>query len=288
VPLHAALQERLSPQALLSIPWKGENASGHLLVLDKPRMNADDLMLAEITAQGIAARFDHHFFLRQLQQAAALEERVRLSRDLHDGLLQSLTGAALQLETVQRLLEADPQTARQRLLEVQHLIAGEQRDLRTQVQQLKPLAGDLSAEPFELNARIEELAERIRTQWKVSVEVGITPSISRIKGGVGREIYFLVHEGLINAVRHSGASDINAELLFTADGVRIVITDNGHGFPFNGFYDNDALFAMKRGPVTLKERTASLGGTLSIDSQSSGSRLDIALPLAAPGGRDAH
>src|SRR2546426_11852539 len=80
--------------------------------------------------RSLSESLDSLLLARRLRQAAATEERVRLSPDLHDGVLQSLTGAALKLETAQRLLDKQPAAARQRPAENHHLIAHEQRDLR--------------------------------------------------------------------------------------------------------------------------------------------------------------
>ena len=284
VPLHPELQERFSIGAVIASRVTGEKIKGYLLALDKKLMTADDLALGGIVAHEVAARLDHFLLFEQLQRAAALDERIRLARDLHDGLLQTLSGAALQLETVQRLMEAEPQTARQRIQEIQRLLATEQRDLRTHISELRPFSTRRVAEDYELTTRLAELAERIRQQWELSVEITTLPPAPRISRSVAREIYFVVHESLFNAVRHAGASALRAELSFDEDRLHIMVADDGHGFPFRGRYDQDALFEMKRGPVTLKERIAALRGTLSIDSQETGARLDIILPLTEYGG----
>jgi signal transduction histidine kinase len=56
------------------------------------------------------------------------------------------------------------------------------------------------------------------------------------------------------------------------------VTDNGRGFPFQGEYDHATLTALQLGPVMLKERVESIGGTLAIHSTPAGARLDIKLP----------
>jgi signal transduction histidine kinase len=61
-----------------------------------------------------------------------------------------------------------------------------------------------------------------------------------------------------------------------------MVADDGHGFPFRGRYDHAALVEARLGPASLRDRAASLGGTLTIDSEGSGSRLEIALPLSQP------
>jgi signal transduction histidine kinase len=223
--------------------------------------------------------------LQQLRDAAAAEERVRLARDLHDGVLQSLTAAALNLETAQRLVDADPQGARERLRDIQGVIAAEQRDLRTHIEQLKPPYSRGPHVNEDLAGRFRELAGQIERQWSTRIEMDLGAQAERFPAGITQHLYFILHEALINAARHARASCIRAEIgLEAPDRLRIVVADDGCGFPFHGRHDHAALNAMKAGPVTLRERIASLGGSLTIDSSSAGSRLEITLPLPGKGG----
>jgi len=283
-PLHPQLQARFNARTVLGLRMHGKEHEGYIFAFDRSRISADDLVLGEIVVRELVTRLDQFSLLKQLQAAAAIEERIRLARDLHDGLLQFLTGAALQLETVHRLMEADPETARQRLLEIQRLIAAEQRDLRSQIRELKPSPPNLPEMDFELAIRLEELAERVKRHWGLRVEVNLKRLEPRIPRTLAQEIYFIIHESLINAARHAKASAVRAELAVEDNGVRILIADNGRGFPFRGRYDYGDLTKMNLGPVTLKERIASLGGSLAIDSSDTGTRLEITLPLAENGG----
>lgn len=283
-PLDPELQKRFSISAVLASRLDSENLSGYLLMLDKAMMTNDDLILCGIVAHEVESRLDHYYLLKQLQQAAASGERVRLARDLHDGVLQSLTGATLQLETVQRLIESDPEAARLRIKELQQQLSNEQMDLRTQIRELRPFIHESSTEDFSLAARLAELTERIRRQWGLTVEMPLPPRTPDISRSMAREVYFVIHEALINAVRHSGATFLKAELGFTENLAHITIRDDGNGFSFHGRYDLDQLSAMKRGPVTLRERIAALQGTLIIDSKETGASLEISLPLTGFGG----
>jgi signal transduction histidine kinase len=283
-PLNRAFQDRFGVHAVLSLSMEGEGLKGRLFVLDKKGMTTDDLVLGKIVAQDMVTQMDYFYMLRQLQQAATAEERTRLARDLHDGLLQSLTGAALQLETAHRLVEKDPETARQRLLEIQQLIAAEQRDLRTHIRELKPSTPGPAGVDSSLGARLQELAERIKRHWGLRVIVNLEHLEKPIPLPLVQEIYFIVHESLINAARHAGASAVQVDFAVEDNRVRIMVSDNGRGFPFRGHYDHAALTKMNLGPVTLKERIASLGGSLAIDSTDSGARLEIILPLTGRGG----
>ncbi|MGH7612636.1 MAG: sensor histidine kinase, partial [Gemmatimonadales bacterium] len=169
-PIHPDLRSRFAIGAVLCVPLRGECLEGHLFALGKPRMTGDDLLLGEVVAHQVASSMDQSLLLRRLRQAAAAEERNRLSRDLHDGVLQSLTGAALQLETVQRLWDTEPRAARDRLAAVQQLIADEQRDLRFFIRDSK-LAPVVPAGAAGLDAGLRELVHRLAGIWGVRVDL---------------------------------------------------------------------------------------------------------------------
>lgn len=282
-PLHPELQARFAAGPVLSLRLQGQVVRGRLFCLDKSGMTADDLVLGEIVARQVATRMDHFYLLQRLQQAGATEERIRLARQLHDGVLQSLTGAALQLQTLGPLLEADRQAAHDRLLEIQRLLAEEQRDLRFFIQELKPAPLGLSGADSSLTARLNELGERIERHWGLRVELAVEPSLTPISETLLREIYLIVHEALVNAARHAQASAARVGVSMRDNRMQIIVADNGRGFRFRGHYDHATLADMKLGPVTLKERIVALRGSLAIESSESGARLEITLPLAPPG-----
>jgi signal transduction histidine kinase len=278
VPLDEGFVKRFAVTSVCVSRLQGKEISGHLFTLDKKQLTSDDLVLGEIVAHEIATRLDHNLLLRQLQHSAANEERIRLSRDLHDGLLQSLTACNLQLEAAQRLLQTDPQAAREYMNRIQQLLSSEQRDLRVQINDLKPLGSSLPGE-FGLLKRLHDLAERIRSQWNISCSITTPATIPRLPRSTAREIYFVIHEALINAAKHAEASHLQADLSFSTEWAHIKITDDGSGFAFHGSYDQDQLADLKRGPVILRERVNALNGRLLIESRENGARLDITLPL---------
>ena len=277
-PIHPALRSRFAIGAVLCFPLHGECLEGHLFALDKPRMTGDDLLLGEVVAHQVASSMDQSLLSRRLRQAAAAEERNRLSRDLHDGVLQSLTGAALQLETVQRLWDSEPRTARDRLAVVQQLIADEQRDLRFFIRDSKLAPVVLAAGAAGLDAGLRELVHRLAAIWGLRVELKLGRLDAPLPEALANAICLIVQEALVNAGRHAAASEVSVAIGAENGRVQIVVTDNGHGFPFQGEYDHATLTALQIGPVMLKERVESLGGTLAIGSTPAGARLDIKLP----------
>jgi signal transduction histidine kinase len=283
VPLHRDLLTRFAMRAVLSMHLCGETFHGRLFFLDKRSLTSDDLVLGAIVAHQVTADLDQFYLSRQLQHAAVADERIRLARDLHDGLLQSLTGAALQLETVQHLITEDPQTARQRLLAIQQLMTDEQRQLRSFVRDLEPSSLNPAEPECLLDARLREVSERIERQWGLHVSLSIKSAEKSIPRAQAFQIQHIVNEALVNAARHAHASAVCVELEVQDSQVHITVVDNGRGFPFQGRYDLPTLTDLKAGPRTLKERISSLAGSLTIDSTAAGARLEVCLPLALPG-----
>jgi signal transduction histidine kinase len=284
MPLHPGLQAQFAVGAVLSSALRGTTFAGRLFFLDMGPPTADDLALADLIAHRVVANLDQFYLSWQWQQAAVTEERRRLARNLHDGVLQSLTGISLQLTTVQRLLDGDLQTAREHLQEIQHVIADEQRHIRFLVRELKSTSRDAPESEFGLTSLLHRVRQQIERQWGLRVDLKVKLLEPQMPTALAYEIYYVVHEALVNAARHAHASIVQVELTAQSDHVQITVCDNGHGFPFYGHYDLPALTDLQLGPVMLKERVASLGGALTVDSSTAGARLDIRLPLLPPGG----
>ena len=275
-PLGEAVLSRFTPRSILSAPLRGDVVRGRFFAFDTPEPTIDDLVLTRVAAGLIAARLAQTHFVERLRDGAVAEERMRLARNLHDWLLQSLTGASLQLEVARRALgEAHP--ADDRLVKVQELLETDQRELRVFISQLRPSHRDGGATP-NLHSRLASLAERFRRQWNVTVDVAMTPPVPIIPEGLAGEIYGLVSEAVANAAKHAMARQIVARVEIDPEDVVMSIDDDGRGFPFLGIYTLEELNEQKRGPVTLKERVESLSGSLSLYSTGEGSRIEIRIP----------
>ena len=276
--LHPLLQERFSATSVLSIRLEGETARGRLFWFDKPGMTSDDLVLGEIVARQVANRLDRFYLLRELAERAVVEERVRMGRDLHDGALHALAGVALELENLVRTPVVELADWRGRLQQVQSALETEQRALRMMITHLRS-RGDLGPPRASLSVRLKDLVERLERQRGLRVEWSAT-DVDALQNERAEEVYFLIHEALVNAARHSGASVLRLEVALGDGRVTIVVADNGHGFPFKGRYDLVTLTALHVGPATLKERVAQLDGSLTVDSTERGTRLEISLSAA--------
>jgi signal transduction histidine kinase len=205
---------------------------------------------------------------------------------LHDGVLQSLAVITLQLQQVQDALAGNAPTASTHLREIQRLIADEQRDLRCLVGELRSSVPGFSKPDLRLAVRLEMLRQEVERMWGLRVVCHVKPPALRLPTELAYDIYYIVREALLNAARHARASAIKLELAKQKDHVQITVSDNGRGFPFQGHYTLTALTDLQLGPLTLKERVVSLGGSLTLNSSEAGAHLDICLPFRPP--RDQH
>ena len=285
-PLNRELEKLFNVKSVLSVSVLGEKLNGRLFFLDKCSLTSKDLIMADVVAGQVAARLDACYLLRRLHQASALEERMRLSRDLHDGVLQTLAAAGLQLQAALQGLEENPETARAQLEGIQDIIVKEQRNLRSFIGELKltlaPTGRDVNLENL-----LGQVIKTVEQGWGLSVDLRVNGVDLEIDGlgwqvpTLAHEISHIVREGLVNAARHGYASAARVELVLEDRQLRINISDNGHGFPSCGYHDHASIAATGLGPATIKGRVASLGGRLDIFSSDSGSRLEVTLPLSA-------
>ena len=179
-----------------------------------------------------------------------------------------------------------PEVAQERLWEIELLLAAEHRELRFFIEELKPAPLGIIGGDSNLDAALGGLAERIDRHWGLGVELKTDRlGEARIPGDLAKEIYHIVREALVNVVRHASASKVRADVGADGGQVRVSVVDDGRGFPFQGHYDHAALTELNLGPVSLRERIASLGGTLAIKSAETGTCLQITLPFVRPEGR---
>jgi signal transduction histidine kinase len=281
-PIDPAFERWLAPGVTLSVPLPGDALAGRLFFVGRADTTLDDLLVAEIVAGIVAARLDAFYLSEQLRQSAASEERIRVARDLHDGVLQSFTGIALRLAAIRRQMSTDCVGAEASLEDVQRVLASEQRDVRFLIQELRPSV--YSTDELPLGVRLAELAQRMEREWDLRVRVEFEPA-DRIPPSVEREVFHIVREALVNAARHGGASTAHVQIApaVTAEaaGVAILITDNGRGFGFSGRYSTEQLTQMGIGPKTLTERVLAMNGTLVLESGPAGAHLHVLLPAAA-------
>lgn len=257
-----------------------EHLRGRVFFSGVPSTTADILPLAEVVAREVGNSLEQLHMHDRLQQIAIREDRIRVARDLHDGVLQSLTGIRLQLQTL-AVEHGAPSSLSDRLLAVERALAIEQRELRRFIEDLKPI--DTRADDDDGVARmVEELRTRLVEEWQTPILVRVSPPGLTVPAPIYPTLRLMIREAVINAVKHGHPSRVTIDVQRDDDAVlHVVIADDGRGFPFRGRLSHDELVASNAGPVSLRERVAAAGGTLTVESEPSGSRVEIVLPVNA-------
>ncbi len=269
------------PLGSASAAFAVEHLRGRVLFFGIPGTPADIMPLAEIVAREVGNSLEQLYLHDRLQQIAIREDRIRLARDLHDGVLQSLTGIRLQLQAL-AVEHGAPSSISDRLLAVERAIAIEQRELRMFIEDLKPITSR-GLSPAGLEGMLEELRARLAAEWQTPIVVRVSPPGLAILAPAEDTLRLMVREAVINALKHAHPSRVSIDVQphgpYT---LRVVVSDDGRGFPFRGRLEHDALVASNAGPVSLRERVASAGGTLAVESSAAGSRVEIVLPAIQP------
>jgi signal transduction histidine kinase len=253
-------------------------AVGNLYLTDKRRaseFSAADQRLVELFARHAGIAIDNAHLHAQAGRLAVAEERDRIGRDLHDGIIQSLYAVGLSLEDVPDLMVEAPDEATGRVDTAIESINLAIRDIRNFIYGLRPEAVDGT----QVAAGLAALAEEVRHGGLVDVVAELDPAADPgLDAAGGAELLNLVREALSNAVRHGHARRISIELSGTAAGSTLEIVDDGDGF-------DPALEvgAAHHGLANMRARAATIGGRLDIRSApGDGTRVIVELPRSAP------
>jgi signal transduction histidine kinase len=208
-----------------------------------------------------------------------------VARDLHDSVLQSLTGVSLQLTTLPKVIERDPIEFRERINQIADIILGAQTELRRFIDNLHPERkhGPGAVVRIRLQERLAALAQRFWQQWRLTVVPQVEPMAQVLSAHLQSEIYALASETVANAAKHANAARVDLAVRVESNFVVVEARDDGKGFPFHGRFTLDDLVASRRGPVTLKDRVTSLRGDMVIESSPKGARIELRIPISALG-----
>ena len=245
---------------------------------DAARLAVFVMVALATTSISQARRRAEEALARRVREAAIQEDRLRVSRDLHDGILQALTGIRLELQAIAD--DDQPSATRDRLLALERALAIEQRELRLLIGGLKPAS--IVSEPVgPLAVRLEELCGRLSTEWRAPISVAVDPVTLVLSSVVKQVVVFMVHEAVVNALKHAHPSRVSVSVRARAGGLEIVVRDDGRGFAFRGKLDHEMLVAEDAGPASLRHRVHDMGGRMAIESTPSGSTVAMTLPASA-------
>ncbi|MCZ7569873.1 MAG: GAF domain-containing sensor histidine kinase [Ardenticatenaceae bacterium] len=206
-------------------------------------------------ANQAAAAIENARLYEQAQSLAALEERQRLARELHDSVSQALYGIALGTRTARTLFQRNETGVAEVLDYVASLAAAGMAEIRALIFELRPE----SLETEGLVAAVTKQAAALQARHRIVVETEL-PIEPEVPIAVKEVLYRVAQEALHNTVKHAQARCVQLALRQTAEGTVLDVRDDGVGFDPNG------SFPGHLGLKSMHERTARLGGTFAIDS----------------------
>jgi signal transduction histidine kinase len=271
-------REEFGARALLAVTIEGGGRpAGRVLLLNpRDRFTHGDLRWFEQIVRQIGPPLENVFLLRSLRARAVESERSRISRDLHDGILQTLLSLNIQLDVLRRKVPQTPDLASAELANLQKTVQQESEELRRMVTDLRPLR----VESADMRELMLGFAERFRNESGLGLDLFIEDRNLRLPDRICRELFQIYRESLHNIKKHANASHVVVKLGQDEVKVFLVVDDNGRGFSFAGRFTSEELDRLRLGPISIKERTRSVGGTLTVESNPGhGARLSIEIPL---------
>jgi len=274
-------QQEFSIKNFISVAFDQEGrAAGRLFLLNRrpgqPMFTKEDLAWFERISSHISAALENVFLLRHLRARAIESERSRISRDLHDGILQTLLSIEIQIDVLRRKVSTHPEQVETGLAGLQQTVRNEGAELRHMVTDLRPLRVQ-SADLVDL---MRGFAERFRNESTLALDLLVDSVDLRAPDRVCREIFQIYREALNNIKKHAKASHVVVKLSQDDSRLTLVVDDNGEGFSFAGRFTGDELDRLRLGPISIKERTRTVGGVLTVESNPGhGARLTIEVPL---------
>ncbi len=208
------------------------------------------------------------------QFSLLLAERTRLSREIHDTVLQGLIGVGLQCDAIARQLEVTPLAVTgERLLGVRRDAEEFVREARQSISNLrspKPQAGNLIS-------ALRQAGERATAGHSISFDMTVTGTPTGRWADAEEQLYRIAQEALANAVRHSQARQVHLELCHEPTAIVLRVIDDGRGFDVETVVDGNGHCGL----LSMKERAEAVAGSLTItSSEGRGAQIEAVVPIS--------
>ena len=245
--------------------------------LGAAEFSEDDQAMVEMFALHAGIAIENARLHDQVGRLAIVDERDRISRDLHDSVIQAIYAQTLALDDVPELVRSEPDEAARRVDEAIDALHAVIRDIRNFIFGLRPAL----LESGSLTDGLAHLATELRRNGAVDVSLSVPDEAAATEGlpiEVVAELLAVTREALSNVARHAAATRASVDLAATPRELRLELSDNGHGF--------DAGRAADRGHhglANMRARVEGLAGRFEVTSgPESGTRIIISLPRADP------
>jgi signal transduction histidine kinase len=265
-------------RSFLGVPVRSKGVSvGNLYLTNKQGARAfseADQRLVEMFALHAGIALENARLHEEVGRLAVVEDRHRISQDLHDGIIQSLYAVALSLDDVPEILAEDETEGTARVDRAIDSIHQAIRDIRNFILGLEPELLDGA----DLGDGLRALSAEFHLGSVADLELHIDEPIPTLPPGAAAHLLAIAREALSNVARHSGATRVRLHLGHHDGTLNLIIGDNGRGFD-----PSAARSEEHHGLINLRARADSLGGTLAVLSESgAGTSIEVSMPLAHP------
>jgi|GEM_PF-4839126 len=253
----------------------GEERIGYLTIHDGRRdsYTVQEKQLAQALAHQVTLALVLARLTERGQQAAILEERNRMAREIHDTLAQNLAGIALQLEVAEDDLSANPEGLGPRLARAKALAREAHAEARRSVWALR--SGSL--EGGDLSSALRQLCNRTVEQTGTKVEFKLHGSLRPLAPDAENHLLRIGQEAVTNALKHAEAKRICIRLRYEPERVTLEVKDDGKGFSVEESRNREGV-----GLSSMWERSKLIGATLRIkSSKGSGTQVIARVPTPA-------
>jgi signal transduction histidine kinase len=263
-------------QRYVSIPMRaGGRALGLLGILretTQSKFSQQEMVLLTSLADHVGAVVESARLRHLAEQAAVLQERQRLARDLHDSVTQSLYSLTLLTEGGRRMAESgNLENAQDYFVDLGEIALQSLKEIRLLVHELRPPVLEQEGLVGALQQRLDAVEGRAGVNGRLLVEGEI-----ELAAWVEKELYNIAREALNNALKHATATALTVRFRANDTRIEIEIEDNGCGFDPKNAGDAGGM-----GLSTMKERAERLGSTLTILSMP-GEGTKISASVARP------
>ncbi len=212
-------------------------------------------------------------------EAAALAERGRIARDMHDVLAHSLSALAVELEGARMLAQRDRVAP-----ELEQAIRRAHQHATTGLDEARVAIEALRGDELPGPERLERMAERFAAEQELDCRFEIAGEPRRLDSEASLTIYRTAQEALTNIRKHADADRVEVRLSYAEDGTMLEVADHGSAPSSNGGPVGDALSESGAGYGVsgMRERAELLGGRLDAGTTADGFRVALWLPEAAP------
>ncbi|HEY4267665.1 MAG TPA: GAF domain-containing sensor histidine kinase [Galbitalea sp.] len=261
--------------SFLGVPVTSHGRSvGNFYLTDKAgasEFTRDDQRLVELFALHAAIAIDNARLHQQAADMAIVQERDRIGRDLHDGIIQSLYAVSLSLEDVTEMMASSPAEAEARVDSAIDSVHASIRELRNFIYGLRPETFDGA----DVAAGLVALSEQFHYNTLIEVGLEVDPDAGLgLNPEHGAELLQLVRESLSNAARHARARHVQLAFHREAAGSTLVVADDGVGFDAAA-----RVAAGHQGLANMRARMDAIGATMRIESaRGKGTRIIVVLP----------